>query len=504
MFAFNSLPPDPEIVGDRWREMWFDRLENSGLWLEQWLKNQRRNPYWSNSSLCEDYSAIQCPVYAIGGWADGFTNTVLRLVEHLEVPRKGLIGPWGHKYPHQGIPGPAIGFLQEALRWWDHWLKEKDSGIMDEPALRAWEQDSVPPAASYQERPGRWVGVSGWPSPSVVERRYAMSPHTIHRRQPADVHPGNEASEHSLALQSPLTVGQAAGKWCSYAATPDLPGDQRDEDGGSLVFTSRPLSQPLSILGRPAVELEVCSDKPQTMLVVRLSDVAPDGKANRVTYGLLNLSHRNSDACPEPLVPKQRYRVRILMNGIAQRFPAGNRLRLSISTSYWPLAWLPPEPAEVRVYPEASALMLPVRKSPVKHDPLPEFGQPQQAPPLAVRYLSASQHNWLLHRDLANKTSTLEVVNDQGHFQIEDTGTKVRRSTLEWYSVRKDDFTSARGETRSERHFKRGEWDVEVWTRTILSCDRDNFIIHAQIDAYEGSSRVFCKNWNKVIPRDHM
>ena len=161
-------------------------------------------------------------MFTVGGWADGFTNTVLRLLEHLEVPRKGLIGPWGHKYPHQGIPGPDIGFLQEALRWWDYWLKGHDTGVMDEPMLRAWLQDSVPPDNSYEDRPGRWIGETRWPSPNIEEQRFALGVYTI---EPPDDDvkemPEETLDAHRLTVQSPLSVGLSAGKWCSYAATPD-------------------------------------------------------------------------------------------------------------------------------------------------------------------------------------------------------------------------------------------------------------------------------------------
>lgn len=116
MFAANSQPPDPAVVGDRWREMWGELLEGSGLWLETWLSHQRRDGYWRPASVCEDYSDVRVSVMAVGGWADGYTNAIFRLLEHLDVPRKGLIGPWGHKYPHFGVPGPVIGFLQEVMR----------------------------------------------------------------------------------------------------------------------------------------------------------------------------------------------------------------------------------------------------------------------------------------------------------------------------------------------------------------------------------------------------
>ncbi|MHB0777460.1 CocE/NonD family hydrolase [Halomonas sp. WWR20] len=498
MFAFNSLPPDPEIVGDRWRDMWFERLEGSGLWLESWLEHQRRSDYWKASSVREHYDAIQCPVYAIGGWADGFTNTVFRLLKHLDVPRKGLIGPWGHKYPHDGIPGPAIGFLQEAVRWWDHWLKGKDTGIMDEPMLRVWRQDSVPPHTSYEDRPGRWIGESCWPSPNITETYYPLGPRYIAASEDEKV------EREAMTIQSPISVGMHAGKWCSYAATPDLPGDQREEDGGALVFESRPLEEPLEIFGRPSLELDLAADKPLGMVVARLSDVAPDGQATRVTYGLLNLAHRNGSETPEPLQPHSYYQVRVTLNGIAQRFPAGHRLRISLSTSYWPLAWVPPEPVTLTIMSGSSSLCLPIREPQAEDDRLPAFPEPESTPPLETRLLEPSEHNWRLISDLARDESTLEVINDQGAFRIEDIGTEIRRNTQEWYTIRSNDFTSARGETYTERAFKRDDWDIEVTTRTVLTCTRTDFHVYAELDAYEGDKRVYSQNWDRTIPRDHI
>ncbi|MFP4644427.1 MAG: CocE/NonD family hydrolase, partial [Spirochaetales bacterium] len=162
MFDYCSLPPDPEIVGEAWRDMWRRRLEESGLWLEKWLRHQRRDEYWKHGSICENYSDIEIPVYAVSGWADGYTNAVFRLLSNLKGPRKGLVGPWSHKYPHVGKPGPAIGFLQEAIRWWDRWLKGRENGIDTEPMLRVWMQDSVPPDTMYRYRPGRWISEDGW------------------------------------------------------------------------------------------------------------------------------------------------------------------------------------------------------------------------------------------------------------------------------------------------------------------------------------------------------
>ncbi|MFW5921533.1 MAG: CocE/NonD family hydrolase, partial [Polyangiales bacterium] len=282
MFAYNSCPPDPALVGERWREMWLERLEGSGLWLDKWLQHQRRDDYWKHASVCEDYSAVKTPVFVVSGWADGYTNTVFRLLEHLDVPRRGLIGAWGHNYPHDAQPGPAIDFLGECIRWWDRWLKGKKNGVDDEPMLTMWMQHAFAPTSS--ERPGRWIAEGRWPSPRVEERAYVINPRGV--LAPAD---SAEPIEREDWLRSPLSVGLFAGKWCSYSAQTDLPSDQREEDGGALVFDTAPLDEALELCGMPWVDLDVVSDKPVAMVAARISDVAPDGKATRVTFGLLHL-----------------------------------------------------------------------------------------------------------------------------------------------------------------------------------------------------------------------
>ena len=169
MLVWNARPPDPRLFGDGWHETWLERLEGANNWIEPWLGHQRRDAYWKHGSVCEDYSAIDVPVYAVGGWVDGYTNAVPRMLEGLSVPRKGLIGPWAHAFPDDALPGPSIGFLQECVRWWDHWLKGIDTGIMDEPMLRAWMQDSAPPQDVLRGAGGALGGRAGV---AVAEHRH--------------------------------------------------------------------------------------------------------------------------------------------------------------------------------------------------------------------------------------------------------------------------------------------------------------------------------------------
>src|SRR5690606_24185989 len=171
MLSYSSRPPDPALVGDRWRAMWLDRLENEPFLPAIWLGHQTRDAYWKRGSVCEDFSAIRAATLAVGGWGDAYKNAVSRLVSGIRnAPAKGIVGPWIHKYPHFAVPAPAIGFLQEALRWWDRWLKDIDTGVENDPAMRLYVLDSVPPRDWYEERPGRWIAEKTWPSVSLKER----------------------------------------------------------------------------------------------------------------------------------------------------------------------------------------------------------------------------------------------------------------------------------------------------------------------------------------------
>ncbi|WP_028850609.1 CocE/NonD family hydrolase [Thermocrispum municipale] len=499
VFAVSTCPPDPDVVGERWRDMWLERLEGIDCWLEQWLRDQRRTPYWQHASICEDYSAIQCPVMAVSGWADGYSNAVFRVLEHLKVPRRGLIGPWSHRYPHQGEPGPAIGFLQEVVEWFDRWLRDGPAATDDEPMLRTWMQDSVPPSTAYDERPGRWVGEPSWPSPHVRVDRHALAPHRICGTQEAE----DRVPRQELTISSPLSVGQFAGKWCSYNAPPDLPYDQREEDGGSLVFDTDPLTERYDMLGAPVAELEVSVDQPVAMIAARLSDVDEEGRATRVTYGLLNLTHRDSHEQPEPLQPGRTYTVRITLNGVAQSFPPGHRIRLAVSTSYWPLAWPPPRPVRMSVFTGSSALELPTRPIDEPDEvPLSEFGPPEGATPIRTEEIRPSEQRWRVSRDLVDYHSELEVRKGLGVVRFPDIDLDVTRTVHESYEWIADDFASVTAASTWVVGFRRGDWDARTVTRTTLECTETEFIVHAELDAYDGDHRIVSRNWAHRIPRD--
>jgi len=501
MFAYNSAPPDPELVGDQWREMWHNRLDNSGLWLETWLQHQRKDDYWRHGSINEDYSDVQVPVFAASGWADGYSNAVFRLLRGLDVPTRGLIGPWSHKYPHLGQPGPAIGFLQEVVAWWDHWLKDRtDNGAMDGPQLSIWMQDTVSPATTYENRPGRWVGERTWPSPRIKEVRYPLARRRI--LEP-DIDPETIPSSPYMGVQSPLSVGLFGGKWCSYNAPPDMPYDQREEDGGALLFDTDPLPERLELLGQPVLELTLAADQPVAMVAVRLSDVTKTDAATRVSYGLLNLTHFNGSDDPQPIVPGEFRTYRIGLNGLAQSFPPGHRLRVSISTSYWPVVWPSPRPVRLTIDPNASALILPVRpQTDDEPEMMPVFGPPEGAEALKTEQLVPGEQDWTVSRNLVDLTGKLRVIKDLGVVRFNDIDLDLTRRAVEEYTFKGTDPNSVRAETDWVMGFQRDDVSVYTYTKTVLTSTEEAFHLYAELDAYEGETRVASKTWNTTIERD--
>jgi len=490
MFAYNACPPDPELVGPTWRDEWLKRLDQSGLWLVPWLEHQHRDDYWKHASVCEDYEAIEVPVYAVGGWADGYTNTVLRLVENLKSPCKGLIGAWGHKYPHQAAVGTPIGFLSECVRWWDRWLKGDANGIDQEPKLRVWMQDSISPLSP--SRPGRWVAEERWPSPDTDWRTLHLGPRGLSE---------GPAESEDMIIQSPLSVGLFAGKWYSYAGETDLPFDQREEDGGALVFDSAPLDSAMEVLGAPALRLRLKVDRPVAMIAARLGDVAPDGAVTRVTYGVLNLTHRHSHETPEALPVDEWFDVELRLNHFGQRFQPGRRIRVALSTSYWPLIWPSPEPVRMQVRTGDSALRLPVRPPRPADDALSPFSDPREVSGARHTLLEPARKEWSVVHNLATNESALQIVNHDMSYRLDDIDWSIQRRVDERYAYRNYRYDSVKGEVTAIRAFRRGDWSASTHTRTVLTCTPTHFRVTATLDAYEGESRIFAKSWDERIRR---
>jgi uncharacterized protein len=482
LLNLSALPPDPAIVGEGWRAAWLRRIAAAVPFPQPWLRHQRRDDYWRHGSVCEDPDRIKCPVLAVGGWADAYTNAVPRLVA--TVGARGLVGPWAHVYPHNGVPGPAIGFLQEALRWWDRWLAGRD--VPADAVYRVWMPGT----------PGRWVAESAWPSPDVTPTRWALEPERLSNQS---------GPERRFQVCSAESVGLAAGEWCSFGGAGDLPGDQREDDGGSLTFDSEPLAHPLEILGAPVVVVELAADRPQGIVAVRLNELRADGYSARVTYGLLNLSHRDGHEDPEPLEPGRRYTVRVRLNDVAHAFASGSRVRVAISTSYWPIAWPAPEPVTLSVFTGTSFLELPVRRPRPADAALRPFDAPESAPPAPYTVLRRGTTSRTTEREGGEIVCSIDSVGGGlrgGEGRLDDIGLEIGHSLHRSYRIHVGDPSSARAEVVHTTYLRRDAWDVRVKTRASLRATRGVFVLRVHLDAYEGETLVGSRAWDVEIPRD--
>jgi predicted acyl esterase len=491
MLAYSSRPPDPKIVGNRWRKMWMERLENQPFLVIPWLEHPHRDDYWEHGSVCEDFSAIEAPTLVVGGWNDAYSNAVPRLMKGLRTTRKAIIGPWAHKYPHFAVPEPRIGFLQEALRWWDQWLKGQNTGVSRDPDFRYYVMEPWQPGTFPERINGRWLGDSFWGFGHVDTKKWWLNAGGI----------GPTAGrETPLTIASAQTTGADGGEYCIIWLGPEFPGDQARDDAQSLTFDTPALVTDLDIVGQPAVELEFSADKPVAHIAVRLNDVWPDGTVSRITYHLQNLCMRESREFPMPLEPGQRYRMRIKLDDIAWRLPKGHKLRVAISTCYFPMMWPAPEPVTLTVYAGASQLHLPMRKPVANEAPL-SWPAPEATPPAEMTELKPPSNLRELVRDEVTGELRTSIVDDFGEYELAPHGMIIHSVGRETYAILPDDPLSARMETHWTEERRRGTWHTRTETYGRMTATKTHWVVWGKIEAFEGKKKVFEKVFDEKIPR---
>jgi predicted acyl esterase len=475
MLALLATPPDPEIQPRGWQQ----RLAAIRPMVETWLAHQRRDSYWEQSSVGVNYAEIACPVLLIGGWADGYRDGALRLLANLPGPARAIVGPWGHAWPDQARPGPEIGILDEMLRWWDQWLKGRNTGVLDDPPLRAWLQTAVRPAVAYAYRPGRWVG-QAWPSRS--EGR------VIGLGSSVEAHLGR------------LTPASEPGPWCAAGRDVDFAGDQQGEDGQSLCFTLEPLDRPIEILGSPTVRLRVAADRPVALVAVRLCDVWPDGASTLITRGALNLTHRRGHDTVAPLTPGSPVEVTVGLQAAGYVVPIGHRLRVSISSAYWPLLWPSPDPVTLEVDAKASAILLPVLDGSATVDPHISTKVGRAPSPdfelLAGPDLAPSTRLW-------PATGRSEVTWPRGGPGIAlPDGIRYTSAGHDSFSVVEGDPTTAQAVSLRQLSLVRRGSAVQVEARAEMGCTREEFLLEHTLEVVERDGVVASKRWESRLARD--
>jgi hypothetical protein len=412
-------------------------------------------------------------------------------MKNMRTTRKAIIGPWAHKYPHFAVPEPRIGFLQECLRWWDQWLKGEATGVSRDPDFRVYIMEGYK-AGSFPERiAGRWVGDSFWGFGNVETKKWCLNASGIGP---------TEGEEKALTIASKQTTGADGGEYCIIWLGPEFPGDQRRDDAQSITFDTPALVTDIDIMGQPAVEFDFSVDKPVAFAALRLNDVWPDGSVSRITYHVQNLCMRESREFPKALEPGKRYRMKIKLDDIAWRAARGHKLRVAISTCYFPIMWPAPEPATLTVYTGKSYLHLPVRKEVAGEAPL-AWKPAEAAAPVRMKELKKPFNKRETTVDAKTGELRIEIVDDFGTQQLLDHGLIVHGAGRESYSIMPDDPLSAKMETYWTEARRRGSWDTRTETYGRLTATKTHWIVWGRIEAYEGKKKVFEKEFDEKIER---
>jgi len=489
MWAYSSRPPDPALVGENWREMWLERLNAQPFLSATWLRHQQRDAYWQHGSVCEDYSAITAATLAVGGWGDSYKNAVPQLVENLTSPVKGIVGPWVHKYPHFAVPEPRIGFLQEALRWWDKWLKGIETGVENDPAYSVYLMDGVRPKTWYNSRCGRWINEYDWPKGPVLKSMYLGQGNTLNP----------DPTRINDILSSPQTCGMSSGEYCAIWLGPEMPDDQRGDDAVSLCYDSEQMGEDCDIVGAAKVKLRLKSDTPDGQVAVRLNHIHPDGASTRVTYGVLNLAQRDNHARANALPIGQEIEISFDLDHIAYRIPKGHKLRIAISNAYWPLLWPMPEASTLTI--SHGEVQLPISPHGADHER--HFPPPDAEEPWDIKQIRASDNQRQVTTDMKSGITTLEIIDDFGAVEDQQHGMVSGSVAREWWSVHPDDPLSARGKTHWTEERSRGDWVTRTEAFAEMTSDAENFYLTARMEAYENDTLIFEKDFKETIKRKH-
>ena len=483
MLCYSSRAPDPALVGDKWREMWLERLNDEPFLTTLWASHQHRDAYWKHGSVCEDYSAIKAATLTIGGWRDGYKNAPQSLLENLGAPAKGIIGPWIHKYPHIAAPEPRIDFIGETLRWWDHWLKGLDTGVKSDPDLRLFMLEQG--ATSTDAANGCWINQDFRNAPQKVLHLGAKGL-------------GEIATPFTVNIDCPASTGLSGEEIFTVWPGGAFTAGQSADDAQSICFDTDQLDADLSIVGAVRMDLTLTSTTPVAQIAARLCEVDAQGKSHLITTGVLNLTHRESAQNPAPLPVNTPFTASLNLDQIAYRLPAGSRLRLSLSNAYWPLIW--PAPGHTKLGLSAGKISLPLLHE--NTDNPVEFTAPETPPTMNVRTIRDASQS----RDITTNPETgllsVACVDDAG--EVEDLEHGLINGTVarEWWDIHPYDPLSARARAHWSYRNARGDWSVRTETFSEMWSDAQAFHFTARIEAYEGEKLIFERDFSKTIPRD--
>jgi putative CocE/NonD family hydrolase len=489
----NAMPAAPDYRID---ESYFRQRFDQPPWMLVYKHQQRDGPFWDRTALKTRYESIRIPTFVVGGWYDGYRDSVPRMLEHVKAPVKAIVGAWNHTYPDEPYPKPGFDWKREAVRWFDQWLKGRDTGILREPRLAVYVRDWHPPGPFLEFAPGHWRYEDGWPIARIRER--ALFP------QPDGSLSGEAPPASGAELRYVPTTGVEAGGPVMWFG--DVAPDQRPTDAFSLVYETPPLEEALEILGLPRAMLRVSADAPHADWFARLNDVAPDGTVTLVANAGQNGAHRESARDPKAIEPGKPFPLEIELHFTSWVFPKGHRVRLSVSNAQWPMIW-PTRYAmttTLHMGAEGSRLVLPV--VPRAERPAPAYlpiGPPENSLPGFEPIDTGTPSGY-------GEIESVERNPRTGKAKVVATSTSAER--FPWGEQRRtESITHEAEDGKPESASVRGEYATEVklpdrtlrWECTVLvRSDRDNFYYENSRRLLKDGVLVREKSWKDTFPRD--
>ncbi len=484
--AILASPPS-EIVGPDWMSKWRDRIEAVPFPLEAWLREEARGEYWRRGSVRFQTDRIGCPVLAVGGWSDRYSSSIMSLVAARPDIVWGVVGPWGHHYPDEGHPGPAMGFQQTVLAWLDHWLSLFEPDVPNWPRLRVWLREFDPPGNVLDRRNGHWV--ESGPAPVHVETRL------LHLTDAGLS--DNPKPARSRELPTDLRHGTAAGDTGYFGRFGGLPLKQSEDDDRALVFETPALQDDLVIYGSVVARFLLHAEEARSQIVLRLCDVSADGVSSRIGLSARNLALDDSLDAPQDAQTGFTRDVRIGFHNTAYRVRAGHRLRLAVATSYWPMIW--PQPRISKVYLEGGALELPILSS--LPSPVAEpFEGPLDLPPIKSHSVVAAPE---LLRQIETGPNLASVIWHQPEVAVHyhEIDTTFAFETRSEHSIDPRDPNSAESMFRHVMRFDRPDGSAVVDMRVTTTSTENHFLPVGELSVYWNGETMFERRWSSVVER---
>ncbi len=494
MVACNAMPPHTAYADD-WAAQWKARLEQTPCWLIEWLRHQTDDPYWRTGSLAPDYDQLKCAVFNIGGWMDSYIDPALRMHALGASPRQTLIGNWVHDYPAWAYPGPNLDHLNEMARFFDHWLKGSSSNSnSNSNPFTFFRREYTPPEPFPSHFNGGWASLADYTTDTTHPQEFFLGDSTL------DSHLSSLDAVDAYRHQP--THGFRSGSLCWGAGSvPNgLARDLRPDEATIPTYTSAPLTESLDILGMPEAVLHLSCSPPVAHVVVRLSDVAPDGTSSQVTVGILNLTHHQSHSQPRHLIPDTVYEVHVPLRAAGYRFLPGHRLRLSIASAWWPVIFPSPYESENALHrgpSHPSRLILPTL-SPASYGSIPEF---KTTPPdlidLGCGGDDAAQ--WQVVEDVLARPVTLKIY-EGGSVTLLDGRSLFSSERIELTAHHTDPLQARLYNTVIYRYLEHG-YAIEIVSTGSIRTTRDHFHIDVQLKVLLNGNDFFSKSWLESLPR---